>query len=219
MPCTNEIIVILISLLFENALTYKRMLGSEAENRQPHSYITLKYYQIQWCQNTLQFTKYQIYIRPYFSLYVCKKHQWQKTNQVERWRAVSGRVRQRTVVVLLHGRPSSTSHRSKRTVYGRVHRRQVGHERHVRRVQQLQLWLVVQEPRHPVDQSLPQKRCFSTAAVCREQSHDATSLDEYVEHCLHLLQDGLGTDLHHSHHNLVTSTTIVTNRFAQYKGS
>jgi len=122
-----------------------------------------------------------------------------KTNQVERRRPVRGRVRKWTVLVLLCHRSSGTSNCSKRTVYGSMHGRQIGHKRHIGRVQQLQRWLVVEKPGHPIHQRLTQLCSLGAAAVSREQSHDTASLQEYVKHCLHFLQNGLGTDLHHSH--------------------
>jgi len=77
-----------------------------------------------------------------------------------------------------------------------VHGRQVSHERHVGRVQKVQLRLVVEKAGHSVHQSLPQQRRLGRRiAVRREQSHDAASLDEYVENRLHFLKNRLGTDL------------------------
>jgi len=54
------------------------------------------------------------------------------------------------VVRVLHRWSPGTSNRSKCTVHSRMHGRQISHKRHVRRVQQLQLRLVIDKPRHPV---------------------------------------------------------------------
>jgi len=109
---------------------------------------------------------------------------------------MNGRIRQRAVVFLLRQRSSTTSNCSKRAVHGRRHRRQVGHERHVGRVEQFQLRLVVEEAGHAVDQGLAKQRRLGRAAVRRKQSHDAARLNEYVQNRFHLLQNRLGTNLH-----------------------
>ena len=81
-------------------------------------------------------------------------------------------------------------------MHSSVHCRQIGHKRHIGRIQQIHLRLVVEESGHSVDQCLPQKCSLGTVAVRWEQSHDAASLDEDVQHGTDFLQNGLSAHLH-----------------------